>query len=111
MYFLDSNVPSRLEVKENVLSKPHLINLVNSVDSNSKLDEDVSKTLIDFTDEYVDNIISRCVLVCRHRGSKMLTQNDTNFILNYKVPPLLINKNNIANSSNTMCSESINFKT
>lgn len=83
-----------LEVKENILSKSDLIKLINSVDANSKFDEEVSKVLVNFADEYVDNIISSCVSLCRHKNSKTLTQKDVAFVLNINFPLVSNNENN-----------------
>lgn len=103
---LDSQIQASLATTESFLVKPNLNKLVSSVDVGARLDEDVTDVLIEFTDEYVDDIISRCIALCRHRGSKTLTQKDLAFALNAKGSQLVINKNNEVVTNNGGCSES-----
>ncbi|VDO22385.1 unnamed protein product [Brugia timori] len=74
-----------------ILGSLQLDDLIRQIDPTSILDDPVKTMLIEFVDDFVNQVIERSCKLARHRGSDALEATDVDFILRryYNYPTLL----------------------
>ena len=64
-----------------MLTKQRLDELVREVDPYEQLDDDVKEALLQYADDFVDNITYSACLLAKHRGSNTLDVKDLQLVL------------------------------
>ncbi|KAF7638393.1 TPR_REGION domain-containing protein [Meloidogyne graminicola] len=70
-------------MKDNDENRPntYLDDLMRRINPNTLLENDLHDILIEFTNNYVNEVLNKACSLAKHRGSKKLTKDDVNFVL------------------------------
>lgn len=70
-----------MEEKTQLVPTKKLLELLEQLGPEEKMDKETISVISQFTEKYINDILSRAALLAKHRNSKVVTTGDVKFVL------------------------------
>ncbi|KAI5181777.1 transcription initiation factor TFIID subunit 12 [Nematocida sp. AWRm80] len=70
-----------MEERTQLIPSAKLIELLRLIDKEEKIDKEAISTLSQFTEKYINDIITRTAAITKHKGKNTISEEEIKFVL------------------------------